>query len=473
MTRRSLIVAIAMGFLVFFSGFARSFKSITVCPMDCDFASIQAAIDAAKPGDTIEVNARKQPYAETLNIATPELRLIAEAGGVTLDGGGGSAAITVTADGVEIVGFLIQNATVGIVVERASSVKLVRNVFQLVGEETAIEINQGTRTEVEANGIYATMIGSNGILLVESNQTQLRGNLLFGQHFSVGIRLERSGQNTLRSNTISFGFPAIELVESDDNTLEANDASTNGGAFAIHLVNSARNLLSRNTATDADGAGIFLENSHQNRLLDNDVGLNFLGFALESAHQNLLRGNRGTGLRLNVSHENMVLANVWKILGFTLTNANRNVLKDNIVLAEPGFGPAASLSDSNENLLEGNALLALNSDPGFVDPFLPHDVGLQLDQSQKNIIWGNEIQGHRRGVLVLDDAAENTFRFNKVHDNLEFGLENKGEVVFDARFNWWGDPTGPHHAELNSNGQGNDLSAGVEFQPWLDAPTEA
>lgn len=42
--------------------------------------------------------------------------------------------------------------------------------------------------------------------------------------------------------------------------------------------------------------------------------------------------------------------------------------------------------------------------------------------------------------------------------------------AFDARWNWWGDSTGPFNASLNPEGQGTEVENGVEFIPWLSTP---
>ncbi len=42
--------------------------------------------------------------------------------------------------------------------------------------------------------------------------------------------------------------------------------------------------------------------------------------------------------------------------------------------------------------------------------------------------------------------------------------------VLDARYNWWGDPSGPYHPTLNPTGRGDHVSDNVLFEPWLTAP---
>lgn len=41
-----------------------------------------------------------------------------------------------------------------------------------------------------------------------------------------------------------------------------------------------------------------------------------------------------------------------------------------------------------------------------------------------------------------------------------------GSGSVDARWNWWGDSTGPHHPLLNPGGLGDEVSDRVLFDPW-------
>ena len=40
------------------------------------------------------------------------------------------------------------------------------------------------------------------------------------------------------------------------------------------------------------------------------------------------------------------------------------------------------------------------------------------------------------------------------------------EAAVDARWNWWGDSTGPYHETQNPNGQGDSIVGNVDFFPW-------
>ena len=49
-----------------------------------------------------------------------------------------------------------------------------------------------------------------------------------------------------------------------------------------------------------------------------------------------------------------------------------------------------------------------------------------------------------------------------------YGLRNDTAATVDARFNWWGDETGPWHGEDNPDGQGDRIYGDVLFDPWLE-----
>ncbi|MEZ4640240.1 MAG: Ig-like domain-containing protein [Caldilineaceae bacterium] len=59
------------------------------------------------------------------------------------------------------------------------------------------------------------------------------------------------------------------------------------------------------------------------------------------------------------------------------------------------------------------------------------------------------------------------FRNNSIHNNAEEGVVNWNAPALDARYNWWGDASGPFNAASNPNGQGENVGDNVLFDPWL------
>lgn len=61
--------------------------------------------------------------------------------------------------------------------------------------------------------------------------------------------------------------------------------------------------------------------------------------------------------------------------------------------------------------------------------------------------------------------------YNSIFENNGDGLVNDDAgITAYARCNWWGDDSGPYNATLNPAGQGDQVSDGVIFSPWLTAP---
>jgi hypothetical protein len=55
---------------------------------------------------------------------------------------------------------------------------------------------------------------------------------------------------------------------------------------------------------------------------------------------------------------------------------------------------------------------------------------------------------------------------NNLFERNGLGINTEDAGLVDARWNWWGDSTGPYHASLNPEGQGDEVQGNVEFIPW-------
>lgn len=156
-----------------------------------DHATIQAAVDAASPGDIVHV--RAGTYAERVVITTPGLRLHA-AGEVLLDGtalGGigihvlGTVAEALT--DVEVAGFEVAHFERGIVVERASGARVRRNDVHHIldrmaplalGEGTGIDLATSFATEVSGNRLHHN--GDSGLQIrLGSTESLVRANSIY------------------------------------------------------------------------------------------------------------------------------------------------------------------------------------------------------------------------------------------------------------------------------------------------------
>jgi hypothetical protein len=77
------------------------------------------------------------------------------------------------------------------------------------------------------------------------------------------------------------------------------------------------------------------------------------------------------------------------------------------------------------------------------------------------------LRGSNWNAIYADNGAVRV-RGSRMEDNWWNVRNDTPTVGVDARYNWWGDPSGPHHPTLNPDGMGKDVTDGVWFEPWLD-----
>lgn len=109
-------------------------------------------------------------------------------------------------------------------------------------------------------------------------------------------------------------------------------------------------------------------------------------------------------------------------------------------------------------------------------------VGLLIYQSHNNTIFGNDIFNNSVGVRVMSGdsdrfnaSKDNNLQYNNIKDNLNEGMNatrNPG-ILVDARYNYWGNGSGPYHERTNGNGNGDRITDGILFNPWLDSEGNA
>jgi hypothetical protein len=106
-------------------------------------------------------------------------------------------------------------------------------------------------------------------------------------------------------------------------------------------------------------------------------------------------------------------------------------------------------------------------------------IGIGVEQADGSIvaaITDNAISGWEHGIRLDGtrvDAASSYADNNEISGNDLFGLYNGATGTLNATCNWWGDLSGPYHPASNSDGQGDNVSDGVAFTPWVALPTVA
>jgi parallel beta-helix repeat protein len=135
-----------------------------------------------------------------------------------------------------------------------------------------------------------------------------------------------------------------------------------------------------------------------------------------------------------------------------------------------GFGPTPLIAQNGIQFgWNATGTIEHNEVSGHVYTLYPtwSSAGILLYQySNSTLISYNDIHDNQIGIDVYQ-SSDVTVQYNNIYNNTEYGVYNTPSPIVDARYNWWGDPTGPYHPELNPSGKGDRVSDNVDFEPWL------
>jgi len=382
-----------------------------------DYTKIQDAIDNATEGDTIEV--RDGTYKENL-IINKSIELIGSGNETTIiDGGNSDDVIIIVTDGIHISNFFL------------------------------------TRSGGWPHA--AIMVFSNNNEITSNNCSKNQGD---------GIRLNSTCENNLiKNNTCSDNYYGIRLQSSsDDNMVRGNTCINN--IYGIWIYNSTNNTIIDNLC-NYNGAGIGLWLSDDNYIIGNlcayndDFGISVKESSKIIFRENNCTENRKHGFFLNSQSDYCNLENntLYKNdNGISISNSNSATVMNNTNYENSNYG--ISLYNSSYNIIVQNH--CTNNFGG---------IRLRYT-SDNNNLRENTLNENKIGLFLSDFSNYNFFNFNLISNNNIYGLEaddNNGFTI-NATNNYWGDPSGPHHPENNSDGKGDNVTDYVIFDPWLTAP---
>ena len=196
---------------------------------------------------------------------------------------------------------------------------------------------------------------------------------LFGCHDCRVLR------NSVRNNA---GHHGLVLVDSNDSLVRGNRVSGNGGEGVI-LEGGERNKFTRNRVVRNDG-GITLGPGSHNVITRNHVSRGRDGIRIEKGHDNLVADNvvshaRRAGIRLGIPHpflggaHNTVRGNLVKgsrVDGFLVTRKDNNsLLKGNTArgAGDDGFDIQSQTAKLTKNLARRNGDLGIAAVLGVID----------------------------------------------------------------------------------------------------------
>ncbi|HVS85878.1 MAG TPA: cadherin-like beta sandwich domain-containing protein [Gaiellaceae bacterium] len=309
-------MAAVTGVAVVGGSVARAGSTITVCASGCSQTTIQAAVDAAGSGDTIQVSAGT--YAEDVTVAKPvtlegvqagptKVRSITITGsGVTVDG------FTFTSSGVQVSvsspttlsGLVIRNnvfngySGTGLTTYDAGDILVKGNTFSSAsGSAEAMQIRASTVT----GGCSGSQVLDNTFSSATTNGS---ADVNFSCTGSSSSDVTVSG-NTTSGNSGGSSFAAFSGV-TDGIEVSDNSGTTDGSSIFFWGAVSGTATIEGNTLTSTGGSGVSIHGHDLNSdpvntgtftISDNDLaGSSHAVYVLNGtvvAHGNKLSGGLG------------------------------------------------------------------------------------------------------------------------------------------------------------------------------------
>jgi parallel beta-helix repeat protein len=423
-----IAVTVALSILVAFS--ATAIAADIYVPTN--YPTIQAAINAASDGDTI--NVADGTYTETVTV-NKQVTLLGANHDVdpagSSDRGGESVIdgmVKITADDATINGFKLTSSSY-IEVSYASNNALNVNVSYNILENTnwadgAIDLNGGNRCDGGYIG-YNTISGASG----------------------YGIQTIQNNDVTIEYNHIldSFGFAAIDAgYHIGTGIVIHGNTITNSGGKGINYWAEDGGVITDNVITNSKYEAIYTD--AQATISGNQIsGGDMYGILVVDWTGGTAAGSTVSGNTISNTNWEGIQSDVPVIItnndisggynGIQLSNAaSGSVIDGNNIHDNDGFG--LSILDSVTNAIVQNNQLANNPWCGVIVWGTGEGSGIHINC--------NEITGNGFGVYSLRTTSD-----------------------VDATQNWWGDASGPSGEGL---GSGDAVSTNVDFEPWSFTP---
>ena len=344
--------------------------------------TLQAKIDGASKGDTIEIE--EGEYEETVNIAKP-ITLVGK-GEVLLRSCEEEPVITISGEFVSLKNIKVehcgdQNLDTAIYVTGSN-----HNLEEMTIEtrRVGISLDEANDVTIQDSEIMGRRQG-NGIDLWKSNRNQFE-NLIIS-NVSDGLYLEQSNENILHSNNIERSRYGIHLMFSNDNVLSENVSRSN--VTGTMLMESKRTLIKDNTfyanrnSVNAQGlllyltsetevtgneftsnrVGIYIEEAENNTIKTNKIVDNFIGVQFQKAIGNRIEGNTFVGnvndAQAIESSNNEINRNYWDAA--SKVDVDGNGKSEVIFTADPYFQTLTSDVPEFQLFFQAPGLLLLQN----------------------------------------------------------------------------------------------------------------
>jgi parallel beta-helix repeat protein len=227
-----------------------------------NYSSIQEAIDTSNKGDIILVYSGN--YSENI-IVNKSINLIgSDKNNVTIYGNKGLYCVLIKSSCVNMSGFTIKKADVGILISGpySDNCNISNNIIS--NNKDGIRLTDTLNNNISKNNIS---YNSNfGIVIYNSTNNSFYNNTFYENN--RGISLGRwSNFNLISLNNFTGNIYGIILDYSFKNTITNNQIKN--GDYGVYLTSSNNNNVTNNTINDNGQAGIYTSSSDENIITPN------------------------------------------------------------------------------------------------------------------------------------------------------------------------------------------------------------
>ncbi|MBN8504417.1 MAG: nitrous oxide reductase family maturation protein NosD [Burkholderiales bacterium] len=339
---------------------------------------LQAALDAAAPGDVLEVE-RAQRVGHFVIRKPLTLRGLRWP---RLSGGRQGSTLRIEATDVTVEGFLITDSGAS-----------------LREQDAGIQVRPGShRAVVRGNELSYNLFG---LWIEKAHEVRVERNVITGKRDlnspqrGNGIQLYNTLGARIEGNRIGFVRDALYIDVSHDAVFRGNEL--HHSRYGTHYMNSYRNLWEGN-------------DSHHNRG----------GLALMEVRDNVVRNNRcwansDFGIMLRTVQDAVVEGNVVARngRGFFIYDVEYATLRDNLVAANPVGVHLAALS--TRNVVQGNDFIANGEAVRYVGS-RDERWGGQAGQPEQGNHFSNYLGWDRDG----DGVGDQVYEANDLVDRLSY-----------------------------------------------------
>jgi parallel beta-helix repeat protein len=434
-----------------------------------DFSTIQDAVNAASPGDTVII--RAGAYTENVNVNKDHLIIKSEGGAevtVVQAANPNDHVFEVTANYISICGVTVKGATG---TAYYAGICLYYNVKHCdISNNVASNNNVGIyldhACENTLTGNIANFNNYDGIYLNYAADNTLINNVASNNSY-YGIYLGSpnvSSPNTLNNNMMSnnrmnfqvIGPPFIHNIDMSNKVdgkpiyywINKQNQQVPSDAGYVGLVNCI-NITVKDLNLTNNGQGVLLDSTTNSRVENVNASNNGVGIELWFSDCNNLTNtinlnNGGSGISLYYSFNNVLANNVVNLggYGFAFYCSSSNILASNIANSNTGSG--IFLYRSSYNILTN----VTNSD---------NYCGIELCGSSSNTITNNIASNSDIGIYLTSFSNDNNIYFNNFLKNTNNVYSDSiniwhspeqniyiysGKIYTNYLGNYWGDYTG-------------------------------